>query len=140
MTNSRIADMFDQIADLLEFQAANPFRVRAYRNGARVIRDLPEPVTAILDDENRKLTDIEGIGKDLADKVKTLADTGELPQLTKLLQEVPETVLAMMRVPGLGPKKAAVLFKELGVATLEQLKAARCRELLNETKRWVAAS
>jgi len=122
MDNSQISEVFDQMADLLEFQGANPFRVRAYRNGARKIRDLPEPVTGIIADEKRKLTDLEGIGKDLAEKIATLAATGKLPQLARLLEEVPESVLTLMRVPGLGPKKAAVLYDELGVTTLQQLK------------------
>lgn len=124
MTNSRIADIFDEIADLLEFQGSNPFRVRAYRNGARIIRDLPEPLTAVLADASRKLTDLEGIGKDLAEKIQTLVETGELRQYQELLEQVPATVLDMMRVPGLGPKKAAALYKELNIATLDQLKAA----------------
>ena len=75
MTNVEIATVFDQVADLLEFQNVNPFRVRAYRNAARVVRDLAEPVAAIIDDPDRKLTDIEGIGKDLADKITTLVKT-----------------------------------------------------------------
>lgn len=124
MTNSRIADIFDEIADLLEFQGSNPFRVRAYRNGARIIRDLPEPLTAVIADASRKLTDLEGIGKDLAEKIQTLVETGELRQYQELLEQVPATVLDMMRVPGLGPKKAAALYKELNIATLDQLKAA----------------
>ena len=124
MTNSHIADIFDQIADLLEFQGANPFRVRAYRNGARTIRDLTEPVSAIVEDGGRTLTDIAGIGKDLAEKCEILVQTGTLPMLDELLAEVPESVLALLRVPGLGPKKAAVLHKELGISTLDQLKAA----------------
>ncbi|MEO8497142.1 MAG: helix-hairpin-helix domain-containing protein, partial [Planctomycetota bacterium] len=124
MTNSRIADIFDEIADLLEFQGSNPFRVRAYRNGARIIRDLPEPVATVLADESRKLTDLEGIGKDLADKIQTLVETGELKQHQELLAQVPATVFDIMRVPGLGPKKAAALYKALNIATLEQLKAA----------------
>jgi DNA polymerase (family 10) len=124
MTNSHIADVFDQVADLLEFQGANAFRVRAYRNAARTIRDLAEPVTAIIADESRKLTDIEGIGDDLAGKIVTLVETGQLPQLKKLLEEVPESVLALLRIPGLGPKKAAALYKELGIKTLDQLKTA----------------
>ena len=124
MTNSHIADIFDQIADLLEFQGANPFRVRAYRNGARTLRDLAEPVSAIVEDEGRTLTDIAGIGKDLAEKCATLVQTGALPMLDELLAEVPESVLALLRIPGLGPKKAAVLHKELGISTLDQLKAA----------------
>ena len=124
MTNSQIADVLDQVADLLEFQGANPFRVRAYRNAARVIRELGEPVTAILDDGQRKLTDLEAIGKDLAEKIATLVDTGELPQLNELLQQVPQSVLALMRIPGLGPKRAAALHKQLGVNSLPELKAA----------------
>ncbi len=124
MTNSRIADIFDEIADLLEFQGSNPFRVRAYRNGARMIRDLPEPVTAVLADDSRKLTDLEGIGKDLADKIQTLVETGQLKQHQELLAQVPATVLDIMRVPGLGPKKAAALYKELNITTLDQLKSA----------------
>ena len=133
MTNVRIAETFDQIADLLEFEGANPFRVRAYRNAARIVRDLPDAITSILADPERKLTDIEGIGDDLADKITTLAGTGALPFLDELLARTPESVLALMRIPGLGPKKAAVLYKELGVKTLADLKAAceshRVREL-----------
>ena len=64
MTNARIADIFDEMADLFEFQAANPFRVRAYRNSARTIRNHPESLANILHDPDRKLTDLEGIGKD----------------------------------------------------------------------------
>ncbi len=124
MNNSRIADIFDELGDLLEFQGSNPFRVRAYRTAARVIRDLPEPVSAVLADPQRKLTDLEGIGADLAAKIETLVETGELPQLQELLAQVPATVLDIMRVPGLGPKKAALLYKELGIANLSQLQAA----------------
>ncbi|MDA1054898.1 MAG: DNA polymerase/3'-5' exonuclease PolX [Planctomycetota bacterium] len=134
MTNSRIADIFDEIADLLEFQGSNPFRVRAYRHGARIIRDLHEPVTAVLADESRKLTDLEGIGKDLADKIRTLVETGVLAQHQELLAQVPATVLDIMRVPGLGPKKAASLYKELNIATLDQLKAACEAEQVRQLK------
>jgi len=139
MTNDRIADTFDQIADLLEFQNANPFRVRAYRNGARTIRDLPERLSAIVEDEERNLTDLDGIGKDLADKITTLITTGELSQLTELLEQIPATVLAIMRVPGLGPKKAALLFNELGIQNLDQLReaclAGKVRELKGFAKK-----
>jgi DNA polymerase (family 10) len=133
MTNSQIADAFDLIADILEFQNANQFRVRAYRNAARTIRDLTDSVAAIIADPDRELTDLEGIGDDLADKCKTLVETGSLPMLEDLKSQVPETVLALMRIPGLGPKKAAVLHKELKIASLDELKLAceqhRVREL-----------
>ncbi len=127
MTNSQVADVFDEIADMLEFQDANPFRVRAYRNAARTIRDLTEPLTAIVNDPDRDLTEIEGIGKDLAEKIATLVQTGTLPQHQELMQQVPASVLSLMRIPGLGPKKAAALYRELGVKTLEDVRRA-CEE------------
>ncbi len=123
MTNREIAAVFDQVADLLEFQNANPFRVRAYRNGARKLKDLAEPLAKLVT-EGADLTQLEGIGKDLAVKIVTLAETGTLPMLEELKREVPESVLPMLRVPGLGPKKAAVLHKELGVASLDMLRGA----------------
>jgi DNA polymerase (family X) len=124
MTNHEITAVFEHVADLLEFQAANPFRVRAYRNAARIINDLPESVADIVADPARSLTDIEGIGKDLAEKVTTLVETGSLPMLEELLAEIPESVLAILRVPGLGPKRAAQLHHELKIATLEDLRTA----------------
>ena len=124
MTNLEIADAFDQLADLLEFQGANPFRVRAYRNGARRLSDLSEPAVAILQDPERSLTDLDGIGKDLAEKIEMLVATGRLPQLEELKAAVPETVLTLLRVPGLGPKKAASLFRELKIKSLVDLRAA----------------
>ncbi len=124
MNNARMAEVLDLVADLLEFQGANPFRVRAYRNGARAVRDFPEPIEAIVADPERKLTDIPGIGKDLADKFAALATTGSLAMLDELQAQVPQSVLTLLRIPGLGPKKAAVLFNELNIATLDQLRAA----------------
>ena len=134
MTNHEIAAVFEQIADLLEFQGANPFRVRAYRNAARTIHDLPESAADIVADPERSLTEIEGIGKDLAEKVATLVETGSLPMLDELLAEVPESVLAILRVPGLGPKRAAQLYHELKVATLDDLRAACESHQIQELK------
>ena len=124
MKNSQLADLFEQLADLLEFQGANAFRTRAYRNGARAIRDLPESISSIVEDDPKRLQTIDGIGKSVAEKCVTLVRTGELPQLTEVLEQVPESVLALLRIPGLGPKKAAVLFRELQIQSLEQLQAA----------------
>lgn len=133
MNNAQIAAVFDEIADILEFQGANPFRVRAYRNGARVISDLGESLATIVADPDRKLTDIDGIGKDLGEKIATLVTTGEEPFHQELMAAVPKSVLAILRVPGLGPKKAAALYRELHVESLDQLRAAceahRVREL-----------
>lgn len=124
MNNSRIADVFDEIADMLEFKGANPFRLRAYRNGARTIRHYSEPLAEIVADDDRQLTDIDGIGKDLAAKIETLLETNRLPMHEELKAEIPESVFGMLRIPGLGPKKAATLYNEMGIQTLDQLKAA----------------
>jgi DNA polymerase (family 10) len=124
MTNRDIADAFDEIADLLEFQNANPFRVRAYRNAARRIGDLSEPVEAIVADPDRELTDLDGIGADLAEKIALLVESAKLPMLDELRSAIPPGVLALLRIPGLGPKKAAVLHKELGILSLDMLREA----------------
>lgn len=124
MNNRDVAAAFDEIADLLEFQNANPFRVRAYRNAARKITDLSEPLANVAADPNRDLTEIDGIGKDLAQKIGELLGTGSIEMLEQLRTEIPGGVLAMVRVPGVGPKKAAALFNELGITSLDELKAA----------------
>jgi DNA polymerase (family 10) len=134
MTNPDIADAFDQIGDILEFQGVNQFRVRAYRNAARTIRDLPESVAEVAANPDRKLTDIEGIGKDLAEKIVELTTTSKLQMLEDLKKEVPDSALAMMRVQGLGPKRAALIFNELKVATLDELRAACVAHKVRELK------
>lgn len=134
MTNSEIAEAFEEMADLLELSGENAFRVRAYRNGARAIRDLSETVESILRSGERSLTDFDGIGDTLAEKSKTLVDTGKLPALEKLRLEVPPTLRHVMQVPGVGAKKAAALFKELGVVDLATLRAACEAKQVQELK------
>ncbi|MBS0208267.1 MAG: DNA polymerase/3'-5' exonuclease PolX [Planctomycetes bacterium] len=124
VTNSEIADAFDELASLLEFTGANPFRVRAYRNAARTLRDLTEQISSVANDPERKLTDIEGIGDDLAAKIQGLLTTGELPLLTEMRSKVPASAMALLRIPGVGPKKAASLVKELNISTLDELREA----------------
>src|SRR2546426_7856325 len=79
MQNPDIARLFDEVADLLEIQGANPFRVRAYRNAARVVRDYPDPLDDVVRSGERDLTEIPGIGDDLAEKITAIVTTGELP-------------------------------------------------------------
>jgi len=124
MNNADIARQFTEIGDLLEIQGANAFRVRAYRNAARTIEDLSESVSALAAEGVKSLTDLPGIGKDLAAKIINLVETGEIPQLVELREQVPSGVLDMLRIPGLGPKKAAALFHELNIQSLDDLKAA----------------
>ena len=123
MTNDKIASTLDQLADLLEFTGANAFRLRAYRNGARIIKDLPDSIESMLL-KGEDLTKLDGIGKGVAEKCKQLVETGKLTQLDEILEQVPRTVLDLLRIPKLGPKKAAAIFNELGIATLAELKLA----------------
>ena len=127
MTNSEIASVFDHVADLLDYQGGNVFRVRAYRNAAHTIGGLVEPLAAVRADTTRSLTDLDGIGDDLAGKIEELLDTGRLPLLEELKVQVPAAAFELMRVPGLGPKKVKQLVDALGIDSLEALEQA-CRE------------
>jgi DNA polymerase (family X) len=123
MQNGAIAAQFDELAELLEIQGANPFRVRAYRNAARCILDCTDSVAAMADDL-AKLRCLPGIGEDLAKKIQTLVETGSIPQLAELREQIPAGVVAMLRVPGLGPKKVFALFHEHGIRSLDELRMA----------------
>lgn len=123
MDNRQVSASLDQLADLLEFQGANSFRVRAYRRAAATIAACAEQIVDRLNDPLKPLTELPGIGQDLAQKIETLARTGTLPQLEELYQQIPPSVLDLVRVPALGPKKAAVLFRELGIRNLSDLRA-----------------
>ncbi len=127
MTNADIASAFDHVADLLEYQGANVFRVRAYRNAARTISGMVESLASVRGESGRSLTDLEGVGADLAGKIETLLDTGKLPLLEELAREVPAVVFELMRVPGLGPKKVKALVDGLDIDSLDALEQA-CRE------------
>jgi DNA polymerase (family 10) len=124
MQNADVARYFDEYADLLEIEGANPFRVRAYRNAGRTIESLSEPIAAIAVQGVAALTDLEGIGDDLAKKIVTIVETHALPQLDELRAKVPPAVRDMLRIPGIGPKKVAALWKELHLTSLDQLKEA----------------
>lgn len=127
MDNSLIADAFEEMAELLELQGENPFRVRAYRSGAKAIRELEESIADIIADPDRDLKAVPGIGQTLADKSKTLVETGKLPQLEKLRAETPPVLHRMTRIPGMGVKKALTLHRELGINSLDDLRKA-CEE------------
>lgn len=123
MQNQQIASMFNEMADLLEIQGANSFRVRAYRNGARTLENLSESVAELVATPG-SLESLEGIGKDLSGKIAVIVATGQLPQLDELRQQVPVGVVEMLRIPGIGPKKVAALFHELNIKSLADLKVA----------------
>jgi DNA polymerase (family 10) len=128
--NTHIAKTFEEVADLLEIQGANPFRVRAYRNAARTIGTLGTPVERILKHNAHALEELPGIGADLAGKISTMCRTGELPLLAQLTRKTPDSLAAMLRIPGVGPKRAKLIYQKLHVRTLAQLeKAARAGRL-----------
>ncbi len=121
--NQAIAAAFDELADLLELQEANPFRVRAYRNGAQSLRNQAQPIQDLLK-QGKDLSELPGIGDDLAAKIKEMLATGTLQALEAERRRIPQGVVAMMRLPGLGPKRAKALHDQLAVTNLEDLKDA----------------
>lgn len=132
--NPEIARIFDEIADCLELGEENPFRVRAYRNAARVVRELPKPAALLAREPEMKLEELRGIGKDLAGKIRTIIETGDLPLHRSLCQRVPAGLRDMMGVPGLGPKRAMILNRKLGVASLEELRQAAVGQRVRDLK------
>ncbi len=120
MTNADLARLLEKLAALSELNDANPFRVRAFRNAARTVRDLEEQVPDLLE-RGVDLTEIRGIGKEIAQKLRTMVGEGRLPQLDELATSVPIGLIAVTEVPGVGPKKARVLWQELGVHSIDEL-------------------
>lgn len=130
--NAEIAAMFDQIADLLEIQGENPFRVRAYRRAARTIEGLPQSVRTMLS-AGSDLSELPGIGKDLAGKIADIVKTGHFALLDSLKKKLPGELGDIAALPGLGPKRVKLLYEKLKVRRLEDLrrviKAGRLREI-----------
>jgi DNA polymerase (family 10) len=130
--NAEIAEMFDQTAELLEIKGDNPFRSRAYRNAARVIERLPKSITSLLK-AGEDLSELPGIGKDLAGKIATIAATHHFEVLDKLKRELPGDLGEIAALPSLGPKRVKLLYDKLHIRSLEDLrravKSGRLREL-----------
>jgi len=122
MTNGVIAQAFDELGDLYELEGADQYRVIAYRNAARSVRDASVSVAQLT--REGKATTLNGIGKTLDSKLKALVEEGEIPQSVKLRQKFPPGLLRVMHLPGFGPKRARRLHDELGIDSLESLLAA----------------
>jgi DNA polymerase (family 10) len=121
--NSDIAEIFNKMADLLDIEGANQFRVRAYRNAARTIGGLSQGAADMVE-RGEDLTALPDIGKDLAGKIKEIVETGDLGALQKLERRTPSELSSLMKIAGLGPRRVKVLYQELGITTLEGLKKA----------------
>ncbi len=121
--NSDVSDIFNKVADLLEIEGANPFRVRSYRNGARTVSGLPRNISDMIDAE-KDLTELPGIGKDLAGKIQEIVQTGTLEQLEELEGKTPTELSQLMKLEGLGPKRVNALNRDLGITNLQELREA----------------
>ncbi len=121
MDNLAIARVLAEIGDLLEIKGENPFKIRAYRNAAETASHLAERLADLTPPQRLA---IPGIGKDLAAKIGTLIETGSIAYHQELLQEFPASILDLLHLQGVGPKTAALLYRELGIRTLDDLEAA----------------
>jgi len=121
MENVEIARLLSETADLMEIAEEDGFRIRSYRNGASVIEGYPERIEVLLKDPARKLTDIPGIGKGLANVLEEISRRGSFERRDKLLERYPPTALEMLKIQGLGPKTIRILWEHFRVSTLEEL-------------------
>jgi len=125
MDRDQVVHILNEIGTLLEIQGENPFKCIAYRNAARALEGLHEDLAALVADG--RLQEVKGVGSSIAGKIATLVATGALPYHEELRSQVPPGVLELMRVSGLGPKKARILWLDLGILSLDALEQA-CRE------------
>lgn len=132
MTNSDIAELLSQFADLLDIKGESGFRVSAYRRGADTVKRLDEPVQQLVDDN--RLLEVKGIGKGLAGNIEDILAHGRFPELEDLQDEVPATLLTILAIPGLGPKTVGRFYRELGITNVEDLEAALADGTLSSLK------
>ena len=125
MNKDQVAEVLVSIATLLELKGENPFKTRAYLNAARTIETLSEPLDKVV--AEARLADIKGIGDALQQKITELVTTGKLQYYEDLKASIPPGLVAMLDIPGLGPKKIKALHDELGIKTVEQLEQA-CKD------------
>lgn len=121
--NAKIADILNELADLDEIAGENPFRIRAYRNAARLVQNLPQNVATMLA-QGKDLTELPGIGDAIAEKIKTIVKTGDLPQLHEIEKKVPHILSELLKIQGLGPKRVKTIYEKLHIKNIDNLKAA----------------
>jgi DNA polymerase (family 10) len=131
-TNSEIALALDELGDLYELDGAIIHRVVAYRNAAKAVRDASVSVAALA--RQGRATELPGIGATIQEKVNALSETGEIPAAVKLKAKFPAGLVQITRLPGLGPKRARRLYDELGVDSLDALKAAATQHRIKDLK------
>ncbi len=122
MEKSAIVEVLEDIAVLLEVKGENPFKIRAYQNGARALEALEEDLGKVIAED--RLGSVRGIGKALVDKITTLHETGKLPYYEELRASVPQGLVAMLEIPGFGPKKVKRVYEELEIESVAELRRA----------------
>ena len=128
MDTDKVVRLLNNIADLMDINGEQFFKTRAYRMAAETLREIEDPIDVLVEEE--RLQDLPGIGKAIAKKISTFVTTGSLPYYEELTKEVPPSLLDLLNIQGLGPKKVAVLYKKLGITTIDELqKAARQHKL-----------
>jgi DNA polymerase (family 10) len=120
--NEELVAIFEEVADLIEIQGGQPFRVNSYRRAARAIKNLTEPLDDIM--ARGELSKIDGIGKSTAAKIEEFSKSGKVALHRELLSEMPEGLPALLKIPGMGPKKVSMAWKELKVTNLAELQEA----------------
>jgi DNA polymerase (family 10) len=130
ITNRQVAHLFSQVAEMLSIRGDSIHRILAYRRAAEEISALGEDINQITAAE--KLTDIPYIGKTLAEKIVEILETGELDFFNRLAEEIPPSLVELLRVEGVGPKRVKQLYEHLGIATISQLQAAAAAGKLSE--------
>ncbi len=121
MENARIVAHFDEIAALMEVAGENPFKIRAYKRAAEAVAAYPEPIEDV---EEKSLRELEGIGEATAAKIREYVATGQMRYLERLREEYPPGLIDVLRVPGLGPKRVAQLYREQNISSVAALKQA----------------
>jgi len=124
MQNADIARQLEEVANLLEISEANPFKVRAYRNAARTVRDHPEPLAELVRAGGFDLTELPSVGEGIAGEIEALVATGDMPQRQELIKKLPAGLLDLLRISGLGPKRVKLLHQKLKVKTAADLAKA----------------
>ena len=122
MKNKELADLFGRMADILEFKDENPFKISAYRKASRIIGDLTQDIEEIA--EGGKLKEVPGIGEGMAQKIVEYLKTGKVSKFEEVRKGVPDALIAIMDIPGMGPKTLSMIHKEKGISSLSQLERA----------------
>src|ERR1035438_6161209 len=132
LSNAAIADALEELGDLYELDGAIVHRVLAYRSAAKAVREASLSVAALA--RAGRATELPGIGKTLQEKILTLLQTGTIPSTERLRAKFPPGLIAITRLPGLGPKRARLLHSELGVDSPQALREAALGERLRTVR------